>query len=109
MLKKYEAMFIFSSSLAEEKVAKALQKITDEIVKLKGEVTGTKMDGRRVFARPLNKEREGQYVRVAFGMAPANISPLLARFKLNADIFRSQLVTASPEKKEETVKAVSAE
>ena len=109
-MKAYEAMFIFPSILNEEMLNKALQRINDEITKLNGTIKETEIKGKRVFARPMKKQQEGQYVIMRFDIGSADIANLLARFKLNTDIFRVQIVTEPREKnKKDAVKEDSKE
>ena len=89
---KYEALFIFPESLKDEATEAALGKIRAEIEKAEGKVESTTRLGRRPFARPLDKQLAGQYMVVTFEIAGEKIKPLHARFKLNEDIFRVQLV-----------------
>lgn len=93
-MKDYEAMFIFSPSLNEEALEKILERIRGEITKQKGAVKDSRIIGKRVFARPLKKKESGQYVKMDLSMEPQSINPLLARFKLNDDIFRVQILCA---------------
>ena len=93
-MKTYEAMFIFSNSIKEDALQKLVEQIQGEITKLKGVVKEAKILGRRQFARPMQKEDSGQYVRVDFELDPGSVAGLLARFKLNESIFRLQIVAA---------------
>ncbi|MFH0908807.1 MAG: 30S ribosomal protein S6 [bacterium] len=91
-MNKYEALFIFPESLKDETLEAALGRIRAEIEKADGKVESTTRLGRRPFARPLNKQQAGQYMVVTFLIGGEKIRPLHARFKLNEDIFRVQLV-----------------
>lgn len=89
---KYEALFIFPESIKDEALEASLGKIKAEIEKAEGKVESTTRLGRRPFARPLDKMAAGHYMVVTFEIAGEKIKPLQARFKLNEDIFRVQLV-----------------
>lgn len=91
-LKTYEALFIFSSSLKDEALEEVVEQIRGEIAKLNGSIQGVHPMGKRTFVRPLKKCEAGQYVRIDFCVDPGNISALQARFKLNENIFRVQIV-----------------
>ena len=91
-MKTYQAMFIFSSSLAEDAIRDIQQTIQSEIEKLGGKVTATEAMGKRVFARPLKKMDTGYYTKMVVAMEPASVHPLLARLKLSEKIFRVQIV-----------------
>jgi len=91
-LKAYEGLFILSSSLKDEAVKEVVEHIHGEIAKLNGNVQGVHSIGKRTFARPMKKCESGQYVRIDFSMDPGKIAALQARFKLNENIFRVQIV-----------------
>jgi ribosomal protein S6 len=93
-LKTYEAMYIFSTSLDKNALENCLGRVRDEITKLKGTVSDTRVLGNSTFARTMKKWNEGQYVRMEFTMDPANVDHLRARLKLNEDVFRVQVVRA---------------
>ena len=91
-MKTYQALIIFSSSLAEDAVKETLQTIRTEVEKTGGVVTATEMLGKRVFARPMKKMETGQYAKLLLQMLPAALAPFTARLKLNEKIFRMQIV-----------------
>jgi ribosomal protein S6 len=107
-VRTYEALFIFANSLKDEARDKALERIREEIGKLKGTVLGTEALGRRQFARPMKKLEGGFFVKLVISLDPRNVDPLLARFKLNEDIFRVQIVTTA-EKAVETADSAGEE
>lgn len=90
-MKTYEALFIFSGSLKEEALEKTLERVREDISKLKGSIQDTQLMGKRTFARPLKNQESGQYVKMNFSMEPESISTLTPQFKLNEDIFRIQI------------------
>ena len=91
-MNKYEAMIIFPESLKD--VEEALGKVRAEIKKHGGDVDSTTRLGRRAFARKMDKQDAGQYVSMTFKLPAEQITPLLARFKMNEEIFRIQIVRA---------------
>ena len=93
-MNKYEAMFIFGEELKEEALEAALDKVRAEIKKVGGEVDSTTRMGRRAFARTMQKKAGGQYVIITFQCAGSQIAPLLARYKLNEEVFRVQVLHA---------------
>jgi small subunit ribosomal protein S6 len=103
-LNKYAALFIFPTSLEEEQLDKAVDRACAEIEKLGGKIDGRRILGRRHFARPMKKMEAGCYVRVVFSADAGVISPVLARYKLNEDVFRVQIVRAEEEVPEEAAK-----
>jgi len=113
-LKNYEALFIFDQSLDEDSVGAALTRVQEEISRQGGSVVDEKRLGRRAFARPMKKRDAGFYVRLTVQMDTAAIRPLLARLKLNEEVFRVQIVnqvvkaepTPEPEARPESRPAV---
>lgn len=95
MLKMYDMMMIFFNSVKEDDLTKSLKRVGDEIEKLDGKVVKTDILGRKTFARPMNKCNSGQYVKMYLELSAAGIDPLLARLKLNSDIFRVQIVSGT--------------
>ena len=71
-----------------------LDKIKGEIEKLGGEVLSVDIKGRRTFARPMSKRDSGIYVLQMFNLDTTNVDKLLARCKLNDDVFRVQIIVA---------------
>ena len=95
-------MLIFPAMTAEEDLEKALETVRGDIARMKGEAGETRVLGRRMFARPIRKKLEGLYVHLAAQLPPDAVAPLKARFKLNPDIFRVQIL-----RHDETGKAAS--
>lgn len=87
-------MIIFSSSMKEDALQKAMEQIQGEITKLKGTIKEARILGKRQFARQMKKQDSGQYARIDFQMAPDTVAALLARFKMSESIFRLQLIAA---------------
>jgi ribosomal protein S6 len=94
-MNKYEAMIIYPESMKDESIDAAFEKIAGEIEKLGGTVENKTRIGRRAFARPLKKHAAGQYAVIGFFLDGQKVAPLQARFKLNEDIFRVQVVRAA--------------
>lgn len=89
----YEGLFIFPKELGEEALEAALAQVREEIKKLGGTVRSVTRMGKRSFARPLAKRRDaGHYAVFEFELDGSAVAPLQARFKLNPNIFRVQLV-----------------
>lgn len=99
-MRTYEGLFILSESASDEDLDKILERIGEELKDLGGSVSGSERLGRYLFARPMKKHAAGQYVRVVFDLDEMKIGDLLGRCKLNADIFRVQVVRrdSMPEK-----------
>ena len=92
MPKKYEALFIFAGSVKEDALDKVLERTNAEIERLGGVIEDTEVIGRRTFARTMAKRDNGVYVKIRFAIEPGQIAPMRARFRLNDDCFRLQIV-----------------
>ena len=91
---KYEAMIIFPESLKDESLDAAIDKVAVEIEKVGGKVENKTRMGRRLFARLMKKHAGGQYAVIGFYLDGSKVASLQARFKLNEEIFRIQVVHA---------------
>jgi ribosomal protein S6 len=98
-LKPYEALFILTETVRDENVEEFASKARAEIERLGGVIEQSLPMGRRPFAIPLHKREGGVYLRIDFKMDPAKIAPMQARFKLNENIFRMQLVNVEQDRK----------
>ena len=93
-MNKYEAMFIFSDELKDEALEEALNKVRAEIKKVGGVVESTTRMGRKAFARPMDKKEAGHYVLIIFSCGGEHISALLAKYRLNEEVFRVTIMRA---------------
>jgi len=104
--RQYEGMFVLRKSLADEELDKVLEMIQEEIEKVGGEVQSTTRLGKRSFAYSMKKESAGFYAVVMFELDGDAVDALRARFKLNTDVLRVQIVLpadvtdAAPEQQE---------
>lgn len=94
-MKKYEATIIFRESLQDSEWDGAVEAVRAEIERRGGVLKSCTRLGRREFARPMKKETAGHYGLLAFEMDGGGIAPLLARLKLNDQVFRVQVVHAT--------------
>ena len=93
MLKKYDAMFIFSGTTKDEALDKAVEKVVAEITRLGGAIDDTETIGRRTFSRQMHKRDSGIYVKVRFQLDASHVAELRARYRLNEDLVRLQLLS----------------
>ena len=108
-MKAYEGLFIFEQNLKDEALEKVLDGVREEITGQGGDITHTDVIGRQVFARPMDKRRAGVYVRIYFDLSPSRVSELLARYRLNPDVFRVQVYIADRVPGEEAAAEAAAE
>ncbi len=90
----YEAMFIFPDSIKDSDLEEVLGRVKGEIKKLEGEATSTTRLGKRAFARRMKKQEAGHYVVITFKIDGQHIRPLLAKYRLNEEILRVQIIKA---------------
>lgn len=93
-MRKYETLFILSSTISDEELETKIEQISSEITKLGGTVQAATRMGRMAFARPLAKKEAGIYVQIVFLMEPAKIAALHERYRHNEDLIRLQIVAA---------------
>ena len=92
-MKPYEALFILTETIRDENVEEFASKARAEIERLGGVIDQSIPMGRRPFAQLLHKREGGVFLRLDFHLDPAKIAALQARYKLNEQIFRMQLVS----------------
>ena len=108
-MKRYEAMFILSPAVKNEDVEQVLTSVRGEIEKLGGVIESTTRLGRRPFARMLGgRHEEGIFSVVTFQMDGERFPALRARYKLDENVFRVQIVVA-PERPPENPESPAAE
>ena len=92
MSRQYEAVLIFSSQFAGEKLEEAKKAFTDQVQKQGGTVTSTREIGRRSFGYVIKKQREGIYFVFDFTLDPAKISELKRTVALTESILRANIL-----------------
>ena len=93
MSKKYEALVIFSSTVSEDGLEKAIERFAGELKTLGAEIESTEALGRRPFARVLAKRDHGLFAAVRFDAEPDAIAKMRERFRLYEETFRIQFRT----------------
>ncbi len=96
MLKTYDGLFIFSSSLKDEALDAALEKVRKQIETLGGQALHTRPIGVRTFARHMKKRTSGCYARLSFEIDPEKVAQLHQRFKHDESVFRVQITVPDP-------------
>jgi len=89
-MNRYEAMVILPESLTEDEIEQGLDRLNDQVKKLGGSASKASRMGRKIFARPMNKETVGEYALLRFELDGENISKLDEQLKLDKAIFRIQ-------------------
>ena len=91
-MKKYDALYIFVNAVRDDAIEPLVEKVGADITRLGGKVLGSEMLGRKTFARVMKKKESGVYVRVRFELDPSKVADLRARYALNDEIFRVQIL-----------------
>jgi len=91
-MRSYELMLIVRPSLDLEAAVQTAQKVAEQVEKLDGHVTDTKVWGRRKLAYPIDKQAEGTYILLNLTLAPTALPDLDFNLKLNEDLLRYLLV-----------------
>ncbi|MDR3196067.1 MAG: 30S ribosomal protein S6 [Endomicrobium sp.] len=98
----YESTFIVSPELSIDKVEELTAKVVKTIEAAKGTVKTVQKLGKKKFAYPVNKFREGNYVYMELGGEGSMVGSLENFFKFNDSVIR--FLTVKVEKKKVAVK-----
>ncbi|MBN1217353.1 MAG: 30S ribosomal protein S6 [Anaerolineae bacterium] len=91
-MRDYELAFIIKPTLEGEDVTAVVDKVSEYIGAVSGEVTSVDVWGRRDLAYAINNYREGTYVLLQTKMPPASLVELERNLKLSEDVIRYLLV-----------------
>ena len=84
----YEIVAVLRADLDEEALGAALDAISQRITDNGGSVTGVDRWGKRKFAYPIKKHRDGFYTLIVFGLDAARIPALRQTLGLQEDVLR---------------------
>jgi small subunit ribosomal protein S6 len=92
-VKNYEVVYIFDTTVAEDKVQEKLSRYHELLTGPgKGEITATDVWGRRQLAFPINKKSAGTYVIVQFSSAEDALPEFERLLKLDEELLRYLVV-----------------
>ena len=92
-MKNYEVVYIFDTSVAEDKVQEKLTRYHELLTGPgQGEITATDVWGRRQLAFPIKKKNAGTYVIVQFRSAEDALPEFERLLKLDEDLLRYLVV-----------------
>lgn len=91
-MRAYELAYIIRPTVDSEGVTAAVEKVSQFVQAVNGEVTSVDVWGRRTLAYPINNYREGVYVLAQAKMPPAALLELERNLKLSEEIIRYLLV-----------------
>jgi len=84
----YEALFILTPEIDGEMLEKEIDYLKNEIVKLLGEISESKLLGKRKLAYSIKKMTDGFYLLINFTCKPDVIDKLLKRIKHDLNVLR---------------------
>ena len=91
-MRQYELAFIVRPDLDDEGVTGVVDKVSQHVKSIDGEVASVDVWGRRALAYPIDNHREGVYVLFQAKMPPSALSELERNLKLSEEIIRYLLI-----------------
>lgn len=91
-MRDYELAFIIQPNVDDEGVTGVVEKVTQFVQTVSGEVTSVNVWGRRNLAYPIDNHREGIYVLVQAKLPPSSLLELEGTLKLSEEIIRYLLI-----------------
>jgi len=101
MTRRYEALLVLNAQGKEDSVREIIERLESEFQKEGAQMEQVQKMDRRQFSY-----MAGYYVNFVFNADPAVIAKLLAKFKLDPEVYR-QNYERLPEKKEKRAKKVA--
>lgn len=92
----YELVFIVQPTIEEEPLAALVEKITQTITELQGQVSQVDPWGKRQLAYPIKKHTAGFYYLMHVTMPPSAVRSLERSLKLMEDVIRNLIVRVDP-------------
>lgn len=92
MTKDYESLFILKPDLADEEIDKEVESVKEYIQSAGGSIIEEDKWGKKRLAYLVKKNRYGYYVLLRFSMAPAALSGLDRRLRLNENTLKHMVV-----------------
>jgi small subunit ribosomal protein S6 len=87
-MRNYENLVIVKPTLTAEEIQSSIAAIEEVITSNGGEIATTTAMGMRKLAYPINKNERGYYHVIYYTAAPASISEIERRFRINEDLLR---------------------
>lgn len=89
-MRQYEMVTIFQADLEDHKIA--VEDVEGVVRNLGGEIGKSSSWGKRRFAYPVQKQTEGFYAVLSFGLDPAQVSELERLMKLKIQVLRHLVI-----------------
>ena len=87
-MRNYENLVIVKPTFTAEEIQASVKAIEEVITSNGGEIAATSPMGMRKLAYPIDKNERGYYHVVYYSIAPAAISEIERRFRINEDLLR---------------------
>jgi len=87
-MRNYENLVIVKPTFTAEEIQASIKAIEEVITSNGGEIAATSPMGMRKLAYPIDKNERGYYHVVYYSIAPAAISEIERRFRINEDLLR---------------------
>lgn len=87
-MRNYENLVIVKPTFTAEEIQANIKAIEEVITSNGGEIAATSPMGMRKLAYPIDKNERGYYHVVYYSVAPAAISEIERRFRINEDLLR---------------------
>lgn len=91
-MKNYEVLFIIPDSVKEDSIEGVITSLKRELEAGGALVSRVNRMGRKSFAHEMKRQKGGYYVTMDASLDPQKAHILSARFKLNEDVLRVQVV-----------------
>ncbi len=87
-MRKYENLVIVKPTFTAEEIQASVKAIEEIITSNGGEIATTDSMGMRKLAYPIDKNERGYYHVIYYTVAPAAITEIERRFRINEDLLR---------------------
>jgi small subunit ribosomal protein S6 len=87
-MRNYENLVIVKPTFTAEEIQASISAIEEVITSNGGEIAATSPMGMRKLAYPINKSERGYFHVIYYTIAPAAISEIERRFRINEDLLR---------------------
>lgn len=88
----YELIYIVSPEVADNDLPKLIDKMSQSISKVGGNVVEVNKWGRKRMAYPIKKFAEGNYVFTRLELDPASMKDLEANIRLSDEVIRHLMI-----------------
>ena len=96
-MRNYELVVIFGVDRVPELETSHIDIVTERLSTSGAEIDSVNSWGRRKFAYPIKKQREGHYLLVRFSMDPQKVDHLERSLRLIEDVTRFLVIVEDPD------------